>query len=131
ARRWPTGHGVPPAGSSFAPGPGDPQSLTEDPMWKRDALPLPRPATMPTQAASEQTQPITVLTRPVEKPSAETVVVNLGQSKRILSTTRPTIAARPPAPPQRSAIQPPPVPAIAGPKTEPKNPVTPAAAPAA
>jgi cytoskeletal protein CcmA (bactofilin family) len=52
-------------------------------MWKRDALPLPKPATMPTQSASEQTQPITVLARPVEKPPVEAVVMNLGQSMRI------------------------------------------------
>ena len=52
-------------------------------MWKRDALPLPKPASMPTQSASEQTQPITVLARPVEKASADAVVMNLGQSMRI------------------------------------------------
>ncbi len=52
-------------------------------MWKRDALPLPKPASMPTQSTSEQTQPIPVLTRPVNVPSSEAVVMNLGQSMRI------------------------------------------------
>ena len=52
-------------------------------MWKRDALPLPKPATMPTQSASEQTVQIPALARPVEGPSAKAVVMNLGQSMRI------------------------------------------------